>query len=308
MIILKLKNSYESIAAILCDPDTHSKLYFKKHNDTDCFEPISSESYKTYIVKGQVIEFIQDGEVPNIPTYDGDGFLTHHPFFYLKDTKRSINTESDFSDNFFQKLVELSEINKTNTHGLVVGCGNGYFLKFLYTKYFKNKNFGLDVNFMPNFYSSDPIEFIPIRATGAKLPFKTNSLDWVLFESSLHHIPQRSAALHEAYRVLKPGGSIVLFEPNGLHPHRVLCSARWIPKKIVQLFSVEFHTRQMSLKSNISKLKDSGFTLDKFFYISPEYKEKTLLSRIQKYIDLTFPNCKRIKPFISPWYIIICTK
>ena len=44
----------------------------------------------------------------------------------------------------------------------------------------------------------------------ASLPFEDASFDTVSFIACLNHIPNRRAALHEAHRVLKPGGRAVV--------------------------------------------------------------------------------------------------
>lgn len=44
----------------------------------------------------------------------------------------------------------------------------------------------------------------------ANLPFADGSFDTVSFVACLNHIPEREAALAEAFRVLRPGGRIVL--------------------------------------------------------------------------------------------------
>lgn len=51
-----------------------------------------------------------------------------------------------------------------------------------------------------------------------RLPFPDMQWDAVAFSSVLHHIPDRLAALREAYRVLRPGGMVFAYDPNLLHP------------------------------------------------------------------------------------------
>lgn len=43
---------------------------------------------------------------------------------------------------------------------------------------------------------------------------RDNSVNGVLFSSALHHLPNPSKALSEAFRVLKKGGRVVITEPN----------------------------------------------------------------------------------------------
>jgi len=48
------------------------------------------------------------------------------------------------------------------------------------------------------------------------MPFAEKSFDAIFFFGVLHHIDesQREAVFHEAFRVMKPGGSVVFFEPK----------------------------------------------------------------------------------------------
>lgn len=52
----------------------------------------------------------------------------------------------------------------------------------------------------------------------ADLPFADQRFDAVLIRDLLHHLPDRGAALQEARRVLRPGGRLLLIEPNGRAP------------------------------------------------------------------------------------------
>ena len=44
----------------------------------------------------------------------------------------------------------------------------------------------------------------------AKLPFKDKTYDTISYLACLNHIPNRAAALDEAYRVLKPNGQVIV--------------------------------------------------------------------------------------------------
>ncbi len=57
-----------------------------------------------------------------------------------------------------------------------------------------------------------------LQADALRLPFRDASHDGVAFSSVLHHVPDRRAALAEAFRVLHPGGWVFAFDPNLLHP------------------------------------------------------------------------------------------
>jgi SAM-dependent methyltransferase len=53
-----------------------------------------------------------------------------------------------------------------------------------------------------------------LRADAARLPIATSSVDACTGHSFLYLVSDRSAVLKEAGRVLRPGGRLVLVEPN----------------------------------------------------------------------------------------------
>lgn len=63
-----------------------------------------------------------------------------------------------------------------------------------------------------------------VDAVGQDLPFDDGSFDTVVYSYSLHHVPTDAlpAALHEARRVLRPGGRLVVIEPAVDRPDRAI--------------------------------------------------------------------------------------
>lgn len=55
-------------------------------------------------------------------------------------------------------------------------------------------------------------------ADGARLPFADARFASVFVRDLLHHVEDPPAVLREAARVLRPGGHLVLLEPNGRNP------------------------------------------------------------------------------------------
>jgi ubiquinone/menaquinone biosynthesis C-methylase UbiE len=53
-----------------------------------------------------------------------------------------------------------------------------------------------------------------LRGDAARLPFADHSLDACTGHSFLYLVADRTAVLHEALRVLRPGGQLVLMEPH----------------------------------------------------------------------------------------------
>lgn len=113
---------------------------------------------------------------------------------YLKDVKK---TKGKLK--FLDQLLENIRISKClkHCHGRVldIGCGNNNLIK-------KYKNgVGVDVFPWPG---------VDIVCDTTKLPFKDEEFDTVFFIACLNHIPNREVAINEAFRVLKPGGRIVI--------------------------------------------------------------------------------------------------
>ena len=54
------------------------------------------------------------------------------------------------------------------------------------------------------------------------LQMENEAVSFVFFNESLHHMPDAPQALAEAWRVLKPGGKLFLYEPYAYNPYRRL--------------------------------------------------------------------------------------
>jgi ubiquinone/menaquinone biosynthesis C-methylase UbiE len=54
----------------------------------------------------------------------------------------------------------------------------------------------------------------PICCYSESLPFPSNSFERVIMVDALHHVVDQSATAREMYRVLKPGGLLVIEEPD----------------------------------------------------------------------------------------------
>mgnify|MGYP000951185984 CR=1 FL=1 len=53
-----------------------------------------------------------------------------------------------------------------------------------------------------------------VKADICNLPFKDNQYDVILCNHVLEHIPDDTKAMQELYRVLKPGGRVIMVEPG----------------------------------------------------------------------------------------------
>lgn len=100
---------------------------------------------------------------------------------------------------------------------LEVGCGEGNNFVYLREKLPGVEFTGADFSF-------EKVRFMKVFAGGgagvcadaAGLPFKKQLFDVVLFRDLLHHVNWgREQVLSEAFRVLRPGGAVIVLESNG---------------------------------------------------------------------------------------------
>jgi ubiquinone/menaquinone biosynthesis C-methylase UbiE len=96
---------------------------------------------------------------------------------------------------------------------LDLGCGVGHLLSWLGGQA-PAEYYGLDLSATS---IANARSFIPtgrfLVGDAEQLPYRTESFDRVILNGSAHHLLNLGQALREVYRVMTPGGRIVLFEP-----------------------------------------------------------------------------------------------
>jgi len=81
-------------------------------------------------------------------------------------------------------------------------------------------------------------------AEASQLPFGAARFFTVFIRDLLHHVPSPRAVLEEATRVLAPGGSLMLLEPNGRNPI-VRLQTQLVPAETGARDSSPDHIRQL---------------------------------------------------------------
>ena len=95
------------------------------------------------------------------------------------------------------------------------GCGVGMYLEHLLP--LGGEVFGLEFDFervRESHHRSDKVTC----AAGENLPYPANSFDLVLSHEVLEHVEDDQKSANEIFRVLKPGGRLLLFVPNRGYP------------------------------------------------------------------------------------------
>jgi SAM-dependent methyltransferase len=103
-----------------------------------------------------------------------------------------------------------------------IGCGNGFYLAALRARGHQGSTFGADLS--PGMLqSARPIAGdTPLLLLDAQaLPFADNSFDVALAMHMLYHVPDRSRAIAEMRRVLRPGGVALAVTNSERHFHEL---------------------------------------------------------------------------------------
>lgn len=97
---------------------------------------------------------------------------------------------------------------------LDLGCGNGCYTQELARRAASVCGVDIQLFLLKTFRQSIP----RVQAAGESLPFASEIFDAVTLIEVLEHTNCDTKVLSECFRVLKPGGRLVLFVPNKLYP------------------------------------------------------------------------------------------
>jgi ubiquinone/menaquinone biosynthesis C-methylase UbiE len=98
---------------------------------------------------------------------------------------------------------------------LDVGCGLGMYVSQF--RQFSDDVYGVDIDPDKIGRASEWLPNLKI-SPAEQLPFEDNSFDIILLNEVIEHVDDDRQTIREAYRVLAPGGHIVVYAPNRLYP------------------------------------------------------------------------------------------
>jgi exopolysaccharide biosynthesis WecB/TagA/CpsF family protein len=158
---------------------------------------------------------------------------------------------------------------------LDLGCGNGSYTAELAGRAAYVCGVDRQMSHLKAFREPMP----RIQAAGENLPFVSESFDAITMIEVLEHTDSERQVLRECYRVLKPGGFLVLFVPNKLYPfesHPCHLADRslgpniplvsWLPDSVRKRLC---HARIYSRRRLLSLACEAGFSNSQTSYIFP---------------------------------------
>ena len=110
-----------------------------------------------------------------------------------------------------------------------------------------------------------------IRADGLTLPVEDSSFDGLVGQHVVEHLADGDALLTEWYRVLRPGGRVVLATPNGKYPDP-------------DLFYDPDHRRIYSKTDLIELLVQTGFVVERWYTLAPYLGHRWLTSKAARWL------------------------
>jgi len=114
----------------------------------------------------------------------------------------------DYKDNWM-----LARIPKNASHLADIGCGEGIMLERLIRRFPDRLVRGFDLN-EENVSICRSYGLPAMKGDVCNLPLEEASLDCILFVEVIEHMPNYQEALASLYKVLKPGGTLILMYPN----------------------------------------------------------------------------------------------
>ncbi len=136
-----------------------------------------------------------------------------------------------FTDEANQKIINTVVLNLSvspPSQIIDLGCGSGVFTQLLQQRGFDCV--GIDLSKKLLQIGKKQIKEVNfLQADVEALPFLDNSVDAIMLSCLLHHLPTPNHCAKEVFRVLKPGGKFVAFDPNRLNPFMYLYRDRSSP-------------------------------------------------------------------------------
>jgi SAM-dependent methyltransferase len=134
---------------------------------------------------------------------------------------------SDSNERLIDAFVRLSGLS-AGARVVDLGCGSGVFTNILQRRGYRCS--GVDLS--PKLIAIARSQYSGIdfqEGDIEQLPFADASFDGVLLSGVVHHLPDLSRCAAEVFRILRPSGTFVAFDPNRHNPFMYLYRDRSSP-------------------------------------------------------------------------------
>ena len=153
----------------------------------------------------------------------------------------------------------------------------------------KDKAIVTTADLHPGFYKSTDKNIKEENATA--LSFENESFDLVIANHIMEHIPADEKAMKEIYRVLNPGGNLIMQVPySETISNTIEALSINNPEKQSALFGQRDHVRIYSLQNYIKRLQLAGFIVDLIPYNSLKGYYKYAIQKEESFLMIRKPN------------------
>ena len=206
----------------------------------------------------------------------------------------------DSSERLIATCLSLTGL-KQGDYVADLGCGSGTFTDMLRGRGLKAVGLDISPGLLELGRTLHPgLELL--QGDVERLPFESSSLDGVFLSGIVHHLPDPSRCANEVFRVLKPGGRFVAFDPNRLNPFMYLYRDRTSP--FYSSIGVTPNERPVLAHQIAATFRRSGLTVNTDYIFNLRYrylasaKVRWLLSTYNA-IESTFFRPRFMRPFRS---------
>jgi dolichol-phosphate mannosyltransferase len=144
----------------------------------------------------------------------------------------------------------ILNFTKRNASVLDIGCGSSRIILDL------PEAVGMDV-LQPKLRWLQPRHDKLVRASCFSLPFKDESFDVVINSEVIEHVPDDPVIMEEMWRVLRPGGKLILGTPD--YSRRLWILLEWIYGKILPGAYAHEHITHYTYEGLRKRLEERGF-------------------------------------------------
>jgi ubiquinone/menaquinone biosynthesis C-methylase UbiE len=192
-----------------------------------------------------------------IAFFDGHAAADSYDVFTPESNARLIET-----------IVRLGQF-KRGARVADLGCGSGVFTDLLHRQGCTSVGLDLSPKLIELGRRKYPgVEFI--EGDVEHLPFPDASLDGVLLSGLVHHLPDPARCAAEVYRVLRPGGRFVAFDPNRMNPFMWLYRDRASP--FYSPVGVTENERPVLAREMAATFRKTGFTVGTEYLSNLRYR------------------------------------
>jgi ubiquinone/menaquinone biosynthesis C-methylase UbiE len=206
------------------------------------------------------------------------------------------------SARLIESFVRLSGLPR-GARVIDLGCGSGVFTHLLARAGYHCVGLDISGKLLEVGRSKHPgLAFV--QGDIEKLPLMRESFDGALLSGVVHHLPDPSRCAAEVFRILRPGGRFVAFDPNRMNPFMWLYRDRSSP--FYSSVGVTANERPVLAREVARIFEHAGFAVTSHYLAGLAYRyvasaRARLLLPIYNFLDarlFALPFTERFAPFV----------